>query len=1182
MTSARRFAAAAATAIIACLLLAGFAGARGSRPATDLSVSVVRSVSKPKASRRKSSSARRAECAAAARTEKARKACAVEKAKVRAKKPSVSRGPLGSSLSPAFTSPGVQEAALERANGKASPAQAPEPTDPEGSGSSSKPLGGSGSSPVETPTVEASPVEAPPIETSPVETPLVGPPIETPLVETPSVNESLTTTTLASSANPSTVGQGVTYTATISALAATGTVEFKDGDVVISGCADRAVSFSIATCTLGGYATTGTHSITATYSGDGNYLSSTSSTLTQTILSADQGADQTVSKNATTTTLSSSSDPSTVGQSVAFTATMSSAVATGTVEFRQAGAAIAGCSTQLVSSGTATCTVTNLAAGGHWITAVYSGDSSYGSSTSPGLTQTVNKKTTTTAVSSSLDPSTVGQPVIYTAMVGPAAATGTVSFDEDGKPIEGCAAQVISAGTATCTLSNLVAGGHWITAVYSGDSSYGSSTSPGLTQTVNKKTTTTAVSSSLDPSTVGQAVIYTATVSAAAATGTVSFDEAGTPITGCTAQPVSSGTAMCTMTDLAAGGRWVTAVYSGDSNYAASSSSGLTQTVSKKTTTTTVSSSLDPSTVGQAVTFTATVSAAVATGTVAFKQAGVAIAGCAAQPASSGTATCTVADLAAGGYWITAVYSGDSSYGSSTSPGLTQTVKKKTTTTSVSSSVNPSTVGEAVTLTAMVSSGVATGTVEFEQAGVTIGGCSAQAVSSGTATCTVANLAAGGHWITAVYSGDSSYGSSTSPGLTQTVKKKTTTTSVSSSVNPSTVGEAVTYTATVSPATATGTVEFKEEITPITGCSAEIISSGTATCTVTSYPKWSSYEITADYSGDSSDLASASSTFTQMVEPPTESAAPFRFFSPTSFWNEEVPASASLDPSSAGVVTAFDREIAAAEAAKTGLPNINTTSWSVPVYTVPADQPLVKVTLEEGSRWTAALQSAWDAVPLPAHAQPAVGTDKMLVVWQPSTDKLWEFWRLEETLTGWQATWGGAMQNASADSGAYGPEDWSGAKSNWGAAATSLSVAGGLITLEDLEKGQIDHALAISIPTSRGGVYAAPAERTDGSSTEPLSIPEGAHLRLDPSLDLASLHLPKLTLMMAEAAQRYGIFVVNQSVNVAMYAQDPIPIGANPYTGAHGYYEGKSAQAILEAFPWSHLQLLKMELHSTS
>jgi hypothetical protein len=312
--------------------------------------------------------------------------------------------------------------------------------------------------------------------------------------------------------------------------------------------------------------------------------------------------------------------------------------------------------------------------------------------------------------------------------------------------------------------------------------------------------------------------------------------------------------------------------------------------------------------------------------------------------------------------------------------------------------------------------------------------------------------------------------------------------------------------------------------------------------------------------------------------PPVDPSTPFRFFSPASFWNEPVPADAALDPSSDAVVGALDEEVETEQEANKG-PAINTTAWSVPVYTVPADQPTVKVTLERASR-APALQAAWDAVPLPADAQPAAGTDKHLVVWQPSTDRLWEFWHLELAAEGWQASWGGAIQNVSSDSGAYGPEAWPGAETGWGASASSLSIAGGLITLEDLELGQINHALAIAMPNTRAGVYASPAERTDGGSTEPLSLPEGAHLRLDPSLDLAALHLPRLTLMMAEAAQRYGIIVRDAAGDVTFYAQDPTPTGANPYPGAHGYYEGKSPQQLLASFPWNHLQLLKMELHS--
>ena len=318
---------------------------------------------------------------------------------------------------------------------------------------------------------------------------------------------------------------------------------------------------------------------------------------------------------------------------------------------------------------------------------------------------------------------------------------------------------------------------------------------------------------------------------------------------------------------------------------------------------------------------------------------------------------------------------------------------------------------------------------------------------------------------------------------------------------------------------------------------------------------------------------------------PSEPTAPFRFFAPTSVWNDPVPADASLDSSSTAIVKALNSRISRERSAGGG-PGINTTDWSVPIYTVPADQPTVAVALVDTPAPAPALQAAWDTVPLPADARPAAGTDKHLVVWQPSTDRLWEFLGLRDGAQGWQATWGGAMQKVSSDPGVYeqgawsGLEPWPGAERLWGASASSLSIAGGLITLEDLEWGQINHALAMAVPNVRAGVYAAPAQRTDGKATNPLTLPEGAHLRLNPTLDLAALHLPRFTLMLAEAAQRYGIVVRDGASHVTLYAQDPTPTGANPYIGPDGYFEGESPVQLLASFPWQYLQLLPMELHS--
>jgi len=226
-----------------------------------------------------------------------------------------------------------------------------------------------------------------------------------------------------------------------------------------------------------------------------------------------------------------------------------------------------------------------------------------------------------------------------------------------------------------------------------------------------------------------------------------------------------------------------------------------------------------------------------------------------------------------------------------------------------------------------------------------------------------------------------------------------------------------------------------------------------------------------------------------------------------------------------------------------------------------------------------ALQAAFERVPLPPGALPSRGTDGHLVVWQPATDRLWEFWRLTRTATGPRASWGGAMRDVSASSGVYGRGSWPGAEPWWGASASSLSIAGGLITLEDLRRGAIDHALAIALPEIRAGVYSSPAKRGDGRSADPLALPEGARLRLDPSLDVAGLGLPRTARLIAEAAQRYGLVVRDGSSIVQLFAQDPITAPRNPYNGIDGYFDGGYPNQLLSGFPWGELELLRMELH---
>jgi hypothetical protein len=314
--------------------------------------------------------------------------------------------------------------------------------------------------------------------------------------------------------------------------------------------------------------------------------------------------------------------------------------------------------------------------------------------------------------------------------------------------------------------------------------------------------------------------------------------------------------------------------------------------------------------------------------------------------------------------------------------------------------------------------------------------------------------------------------------------------------------------------------------------------------------------------------------------PSTGTLSSASIFSPESAWDEPLPAGTSADPESAALVAVLTAEVAREEATQIG-PGIDSTASSTPIYVVGADQPSVYVELEEPlASWRKGLQAAFVSVPIPVGARAAAGPDEIMTVYQPSMDRLWEFFHMREENGVWHAAWGGAIQDVSQSPGYYTRSSWPGSAPNWGATASSLSLAGGTMTIAELRAGEIDHALFMSLPFARAGVYASPAQRTDGKSTEPDSIPEGARLRLNPGLDVPALRLPRFTEMMALAAQRYGILIGNQThQGIAFYAEDPTPTGSNPYAGPGGLYEGSYPRKLLAAFPWSSLEVVKMELH---
>lgn len=215
------------------------------------------------------------------------------------------------------------------------------------------------------------------------------------------VNKAGTSVGLTSSQNPSVFGQAVTFTATVAVTAPgagtpTGTVTFLDGGNPIAGCTNVALQTGQAQCQPASLSV-GNHTITVTYSGDGNFNTANGS-LT--------GNPQVVNKANTTVGLTSSQNPATLGTNISFTATIGvtapgAGSPSGTVQFLDGGNPIAGCTAVAVAAGQAVCQTTALTAGNHTITAVYSGDGNFNTSNGsltgnpqvitgpPGLTPTV-------------------------------------------------------------------------------------------------------------------------------------------------------------------------------------------------------------------------------------------------------------------------------------------------------------------------------------------------------------------------------------------------------------------------------------------------------------------------------------------------------------------------------------------------------------------------------------------------------------------------------------------------------------------------------------------------------------------------------------------------------------------------------------------------------------------------
>jgi hypothetical protein len=296
-----------------------------------------------------------------------------------------------------------------------------------------------------------------------------------------------------------------------------------------------------------------------------------------------------------------------------------------------------------------------------------------------------------------------------------------------------------------------------------------------------------------------------------------------------------------------------------------------------------------------------------------------------------------------------------------------------------------------------------------------------------------------------------------------------------------------------------------------------------------------------------------------------------QLYSADSPFNQPIAMDAEVDPDSAAYI----------ERLQDAAPLlINLKQYTVPVYFADSTTPKYDVKLPCGTYWEIGVKKLL-GVPIPDWAEPGLdssGTikprgcgedsdqDNNMVILDLEARCEYDFWqaRYIESKGKWKASWGNAI---SMDSNGVYPAGVS-------TRGSGLAILGGVIWPDELQNGEITHALVFAYPFTRSGGPVAPATDSDGESKGARALPEGARLRLDPDLDLDTLELTAAERTIARALQVYGMYLADNGgeSGIGIYAVDPRSASVNPYTGV---LPDKTFPK-LKGIPLASLQVLKL------
>jgi hypothetical protein len=282
--------------------------------------------------------------------------------------------------------------------------------------------------------------------------------------------------------------------------------------------------------------------------------------------------------------------------------------------------------------------------------------------------------------------------------------------------------------------------------------------------------------------------------------------------------------------------------------------------------------------------------------------------------------------------------------------------------------------------------------------------------------------------------------------------------------------------------------------------------------------------------------------------PPSTSSVP-RLYSSGSFWNQPIASNATLDAASA---TMIQKSFVAYRSSANFS---NSKSWGIPLAYA---TELSKTYNVACTRYDCGTSVSFR---IPTYAIPATGSDAHLAVIDPAS---------AGELDAWQAkpAWSASSRYQTSSTG-WGALCAAGQHCN-SANAAGFALLGGVVRPEEIAQGHIDHALFITSPYVRSGYIACPATHTDGRSTDPSAVPEGARIQLDPAFNVDAQSWPRWQKVIAHALQRYGAYVGDFGGSVSIRGEAGTSRGYDAWSLA-----GVSGSGLW-TLPWDRFRVLKL------